>query len=230
MDLMQFIPLGQHPRSQFDNMHLRACLPHQCPCLGIWAGQGGERLNLPAICSVIAQYAHGTAEEEVVVWIGSIISDGATAAYEGCRIFRHSATAKRSMIASSYPVSHFSIDMDIRRYTFLPSAAASSCTRDIVVSISLKLRMVLVMSGLISSWWYPHSAPAALDQGGSSSIPMGSAHGTATPTPNTINSSITQSLASNGTLSVPPALNPPSSSQPSLSDLPSNFIQTSCIL
>ncbi|KAG2057560.1 hypothetical protein BDR06DRAFT_184534 [Suillus hirtellus] len=56
----------------------------------------------------------------------------------------------------------------------------------------------------------PHNAPAAPGQGGSSSNPTGSAHGTAPPTPNTINSSITQSPAPNGTPSVPPASNPTS--------------------
>ncbi|KAG2753316.1 hypothetical protein P692DRAFT_20870840 [Suillus brevipes Sb2] len=88
----------------------------------------------------------------------------------------------------------------------------------------------IISDGFLSSRRYPHNAPAAPDQGGSSSTPTGSAHSTATPTPNTINSSITQSPASNGTPSVPPASNPPSQPQPSLSDLPPNFIQTSCNL
>lgn len=72
----------------------------------------------------------------------------------------------------------------------------------------------------------PHNAPAAPGQGGPSSNPTGSAHGTAPPTPNTINSSITQSPAPNGTPSVPPASNPPSQPQPSLSDLPTNFMSS----
>ncbi|KAG1818149.1 uncharacterized protein BJ212DRAFT_126564 [Suillus subaureus] len=70
----------------------------------------------------------------------------------------------------------------------------------------------------------PHDAPAAPGQRGPLFSPMGSAHGTAPPTPSIINSSIMQSPAPNGTPSVPPASNPASQPQPNPSDLPPNYM------
>ncbi|KAG2364643.1 hypothetical protein BDR07DRAFT_1401021 [Suillus spraguei] len=72
----------------------------------------------------------------------------------------------------------------------------------------------------------PHNAFAALGQGGPSPNPVGSVHGTALPIPNTINSSITESPAPNGTPSGPLASNPASQPQSNLSDLPFNFISS----
>ncbi|KAG1871646.1 hypothetical protein F4604DRAFT_1681452 [Suillus subluteus] len=52
------------------------------------------------------------------------------------------------------------------------------------------------------------------------------AHGTAPPTPNTIDSSVTQSHAPNETPPVPPVLNPASQPQTNLSNLPPKFMSS----
>ncbi|KAG2072423.1 hypothetical protein BDR04DRAFT_1096680 [Suillus decipiens] len=72
----------------------------------------------------------------------------------------------------------------------------------------------------------PQNAFAALGRGGPSPDPTESVHSTALPIPNTINSSITESPAPNGTPSVPLASIPASQPQSNLSDLPLNFMSS----
>ncbi|KAG1882511.1 hypothetical protein F4604DRAFT_1744520 [Suillus subluteus] len=81
-------------------------------------------------------------------------------------------------------------------------------------------------------WFEPTGVDAiTLGQRGPSSNHMGSAHDTAPPTPNAINSSITQSPALNGIRSVPPISNPASQPQPNLSNfMSSDFIQSMAAL
>ncbi|KAG2033208.1 hypothetical protein BDR03DRAFT_703159 [Suillus americanus] len=75
----------------------------------------------------------------------------------------------------------------------------------------------------------PYYAPVASGQRGPSSNPTGSAYGTTSLTPNTMNSRTMQSPALNGIRSVPPALNHASQPQSNLPDLPPNFMSSDLI-